>query len=272
MKNPKIMKFFSKSFLILILILIPLVSRPLYAKGKEDAPGQTKKQESADNVNKDSQSQTSKEDKKNSDGNKPGYKFQNDLSDPTVTPGKKRNDEHPKIGAGKLKNILDDIENEGSEAAKKKFGKINRLSFKEATGSSQSKRRAISGVITAIEKGVITLAHIIHRERITTILTDGSTVVHMKGNDAASIADLTVGMRIAVVGDISSSQSGLLAKRIHVIPGKAVGVFDKHPLATPSGNLATPSSTPIVSSTPSATVSPSEIPTVNPTVTPLPTL
>jgi len=185
-----------------------------------------------------------------------------------------------KLGAIKLKDMIALISAEGSASAEAegKLGKVTKIYVKDASSSAQSKRRAVSGVITAINNGVITLAHIIHRDRIYYIQTSPSTVIHMKGNDSATVANLAVGMHIAAVGDLTSTGS-ILAKRIHVIPGLAIGVFNRFPIASPSATLtATPSATPVLSSTPSATLVPSSTPSPTPiisptlTLTPTPTL
>lgn len=138
---------------------------------------------------------------------------------------------------------------------------------KEGSSSAQLKRRAIYGVIQAINASSITLVHPIHQERTFTLLVDDKTRIKMKGNDHATLSDLKVGMRIAAVGELNN-QGALVAKLIHVIPGLAKGIFNKHPLATPSATLtATPTATltPSITASPSVTLSPSPTATSSPT-------
>lgn len=145
--------------------------------------------------------------------------------------------------------------------------KVVKIFVRQATDSAQAKqmkRRAIQGVITNITGGTITLAHQIQRERVYTLLVDAQTVIKIKGVEEATLADLAVGQRIAAVGDLNE-EGKLIAKRIHVIPGKATGIFEKQPVATPSATI-TPTSTP--SATPTTTVEPTPTPTLEPTATP----
>lgn len=127
-----------------------------------------------------------------------------------------------------------------------------------ATPSAQLKRHAVYGVITNINNNQITLAHPVHRERIYNLLISAQTVIKIKGITTATLADLQIGQRIAAVGDLNEN-GVLVAKRIHVIPGKATGLFEKYPLATPSATItptSTPSATPTLIATPSPTSSP----------------
>jgi len=147
--------------------------------------------------------------------------------------------------------------------------KAIKIFVRQASSSAQlklSKRHAVAGVIIALDGSTITIAHQIHRERTWTLLVNAQTVIKIKGTTDATLAELQVGQRIAAVGDLN--EEGLLvAKRIHVIPGKATGLFEKNPLATPSGTLTgTPTGTP--SATPTTTVEPTPTPTLEPTITP----
>lgn len=257
--------------IIVCLIFFLLIMRvlPLYAKGKPDSPpGQDKNGQgnthtsavvgSVDNIT----NQTIViEDKK-------GNKQKTNIDNGTQVIG--RGNKPLKLGAIKLKDTIALITSEGTASGQ--LGKVTKIFVQDASASAQSKRRAVAGVITAINNGVITLAHIIHRDRIYTIFTDSTTEVNIKGNENAKVSDLSVGMHIAAVGDLNPT-GGILAKRIHVIPGQSIGVFKRFPVATPSATLtATPSATPAITTSPSATLTPSDTPTIIPTFTPIPTL
>jgi hypothetical protein len=136
--------------------------------------------------------------------------------------------------------------------------KALKVYVREASTSAQMKRRAVHGVITNISGNTVTVAHQIQRERINNIQVSDITEVKIKGLIDASIADLDIGQRIAAVGDLIENQ--ILAKRIHVIPGKAVGIFERLPVtreSTDSGDL---------NPSPSATISasPEETPLASP--------
>lgn len=148
-----------------------------------------------------------------------------------------------------------------------KIKKAAKIFIKEATASAQSRRQAIHGVITNIEGELITLVHQIHRERIYSLLTNEETVIKIKGLTETTLADLEIGQRIAAVGDLNE-EGILLAKRIHVIPGKATGIFEKSPISTPSAiptpsEETTPTATPIITIEP--TIEPSPTATTSPT-------
>ncbi len=106
----------------------------------------------------------------------------------------------------------------GSGEAKKAV----KVYVKDGTASGKLKRRAVQGVITGISGDVITLSHQIKRDREFKVLTDAQTVVKSK-KTASESAALTVGLRIVAVG--TPTEGGILAKLIHIIPGKAKGVF-----------------------------------------------
>ncbi len=163
-----------------------------------------------------------------------------------------------KIGAEKIKELTS--ESSGSAELTKK--QLKKMESSEASSAAQLKRHAISGVITALGDGLITIAHQIQRDRITMIAYNASTVVVMKDIPNATVANLQVGMRIAAVGQ--PVDAVLLATRIHVIPGKANGIFRKFPIASPSATLSS-SPTPIATEsgtiTPSVSISPTPSPT-----------
>ncbi|OGG05716.1 hypothetical protein A2872_04720 [Candidatus Gottesmanbacteria bacterium RIFCSPHIGHO2_01_FULL_42_12] len=116
--------------------------------------------------------------------------------------------------------------------------KALKIFVKEGTPSGQLKRRAVQGVITGISGNVITLAHQTKQERKFNVLMDSQTIIKSK-NSASGSAALVVGVRIVAMG--TPTEAGLLAKLIHVIPGKATGVFRKNPVSTSSATVsATP--------------------------------
>lgn len=163
----------------------------------------------------------------------------------------------------KLKDKVAIISSESGSLASEggQLRKAARVYVRQATSSAQLKRRAVQGVIENIEGTKITLAHQIQRERKYYLTVSSQTVIKLKGVENGSLSDLQVGQRIAAVGDLTETGS-LLAKRIHVIPGKATGVFKKNPLATPSAILSV---SPTASATPEISVTPSVTETVTPT-------
>lgn len=167
------------------------------------------------------------------------------------------------------KKLLDLLNESSSPSAKgsQKAKKLNKVLVGEATPGAQLKRRAVMGVISDIAGSLITLVHQIQRDRLYKVTVNDQTIYSIKGiaTGSASLSDLAIGQRIAAVGQLVEG-GGILAKRIHVIPGKATGIFSRFPVATPSATpnqIATPSASP--SSTPSATLSPTS------TLTPTPT-
>lgn len=139
----------------------------------------------------------------------------------------------------------------GTKDKDNKIQKVTKLMVKQATSSATtsaqiSKRQAIQGVITNISGSIITVAHQIHRDRIFQVLIDSQTQIK-DPKVATGSAKLQVGQRIAAVGENKGNNS-ILARLIHIIPGKATGVFKKNPLSTNSGTpvsstSATPTST-----------------------------
>ena len=147
-----------------------------------------------------------------------------------------------------------------SDSAKRK--KVIKVFVKDASSSAQTKRRAVQGVIIAINGPIITIAHQIQRDRTNQVLINDQTVIKSKSSSEASgSAVLQVGLRVVVIGDLNEIGQ-LVAKRVHVIPGKAKGIFKKYPLASAS---ATPTSSP--SATPTVTLEPSPTIEASPTAT-----
>lgn len=169
-----------------------------------------------------------------------------------------------KIGTGKMMDILSEESTTG--ASLNKSLKLKKMDVEQASIGAELKRHALEGVITQISGGVITLAHQIQRDRTYTIYYNNNTVISMKDNKASGSASLTgtalsVGMRIAVVG--IPADSGLMATRIHVIPGKAIGIFKRNPVSSTSA-------TPVLSISPNA--SSSVTPAITATLTISPTI
>ncbi len=172
-----------------------------------------------------------------------------------------------KIGSLKVKEILS-LEATDSSTLKNSL-KLQKMEAKEASSSAQLKRHAVSGIITAVSGGIISISHQI-QHRTYLIYVNESTVVSMKNFKNALPSDLIVGMRIAAVGE--PVDDGILAKLIHVIPGKAIGVFNKQPAATEEGDiLLTPSPEVTVSTEPSLTpeINIADTPTPTPLETPV---
>ncbi|KKR79645.1 MAG: hypothetical protein UU73_C0003G0305 [Candidatus Daviesbacteria bacterium GW2011_GWA1_41_61] len=181
-----------------------------------------------------------------------------------------KNNKAVKLNSIKPKDIVALISTDSATATTAgKVKKITKVYVKSATSSAQSKRRAIQGVITAINSGNLTLAHQIQRDRIYNIITTAQTAVKIKGIEDSTVSALVVGQRIVAVGNLNEL-GVLVAQRIHVIPGKASGIFKKYPL--PSTGSATPSASPSATVTPTSTVSatPTEdlTPTISLTATP----
>lgn len=169
----------------------------------------------------------------------------------------------PIVGKGKSKLKIKDLKSkdrtaivteEGIATMAPRLRKAIKVYHKEATFSAQLKRRAVQGIIISLSDNSITLAHQIHRERHFNLLVDALTEYKLKGIEAASLADLEIGQRLVAVGDLDEA-GYITARRIHIIPGKATGIFKKLPVATESAELNPPDdSTPSGSqeSTPSA--------------------
>jgi hypothetical protein len=164
-------------------------------------------------------------------------------------------------------------ESTGSGSVSTASAKFRKMAVLEASAASTLKRNALSGVITAVGNGFITVAHQIQRDRIYTVYFNTFTSVTAKDQNTA----LAVGMRVACVGE--PIDNGLLAKLIHIIPGSATGIFNRLPVASGGADLrvsptlsATVSASPTKPATPSATVKVTIAPTVTSTPVPTPTI
>lgn len=190
-----------------------------------------------------------------------------------------------KVSQIKIKDKVALISTDSGSAATDgaKIKKAVKIFVKPASPSAELKRRAVQGIIDGINGVTITLVHQIQRDRTFTVIVDSQTAIKIKGITDSTLDSLQVGQRIVAMGDTDGA-GAILAKRIHVIPGKATGIFKRFPIATPSATLTlfptitstpsatvsgtpelTPTTTPSVSTTPSATLSPTTIPSSTPT-------
>jgi hypothetical protein len=151
--------------------------------------------------------------------------------------------------------------------------KAVKILVRSATDSAQiqaSKRQAVHGVITEISGSVIRLAHQVQRERQSSVTVTDLTKFVVKGVDNPTLAQIQVGQRIIVTGNLSPA-GDIIATRVYVIPGKASGIFSRQPV-TPYPTLTPlPTSVSTPSATPATTLSPTPSPTLTPTPTPSPT-
>lgn len=246
------------------LIITFLLAVPLYAKqdNKSAPPGQEKKEAHVGNVESVTNNSIVVEEKH-------GKKTETVVDTKTKVVGAEK--KLLRLRNIKIKDkvavISSDSADVATDGAKKK--KALKIFVKQLTGteSAQLKRRAVHGIIDSIVGNLITLVHQIHRDRIYNVLVNEQTLIKFKNQISSGSASLQVGQRIVAMGDPQADGS-LLARRIHVIPGKAKGIFRRFPIATPSASpTATVSPTltiePTVTSTPSPTLS-------EPTPTPTP--
>ncbi|MBI4067550.1 hypothetical protein HY407_04150 [Candidatus Gottesmanbacteria bacterium] len=246
--------------LLFVAGFFTFIAYDTYAKN-ENAPGQLKKEENQSNNPSTSNQDGPKNNQSNSSSDS-----QNKKENPGKKIGLAESPPKNKLGSEKIKNIISKLNTQGDGSTAGKL-KAKKVKVSEASPAAQLKRHAVFGIITALGDGTITLVHQIQRERTYQVLVDDLTEYKIKGITDATFADLTLGLRIAAVGTPTSD--GLLAKRIHVVPGKAVGVFSKQPIATPSGSLTT---TPVATTSPTLTITstPTPTPTLEPSATPTP--
>jgi len=133
--------------------------------------------------------------------------------------------------------------------------------------SMVQKRRAISGIITQLNETTIVIAHPNQRERTYVLYINPATVVKSR-DSIIPTADLAVGNRVVAVGE--SVTGGLLASRVHVIPGLATGLMQRQPVTqtTPVSTSPTPLISPTLTGAPIPTVTTSPSPTGVATPTP----
>lgn len=228
--------------------------------GKSDSgnSGNSNKGENSDKENKSGKSeevssnpgQANKEQKEEKDQNK-GKKSENNSSlgqDSDPKRGKSEASENK--GHGKVGGMF--ISSEGKDKTATGEGKLKKLDkvvVKEATEAAQSKRRAVQGIISSLTDSQLVIVHQIHRDRSFTVLLGSETLIKSKSKEGSGSATLKVGLRVVVVGDLDEN-GRLIARMIHIIPGKAGGIFKRNPVASSS---ALPSILP--SNTPVATTS-----------------
>ena len=183
---------------------------------------------------------------------------------------KKTSEKVTKIGIRKYREIVtQESTKEASMQEERKEIKVQKMIARQASDAAVLKRSAVSGIVTGVNGSTLTVVHQIQRERVFTIHYNANTVITSQGDAESVIPVFTVGIRIAAVGEPIGAD--LLAKRIHIIPGKASGVLLRRPLATGSAEVeASPSATVSMPATPSATIEPSPEDTV--TLSPSPTL
>lgn len=243
-------------FLVCFFTLVSVgIIMPSFAKGKDEAPGHMKK---------DSESQTIignidevKGDKVIVEEKKDKRKEEAIIDKTTKVVGK--DNKSLKLKELKLKDMIAIIATDSGKVASDgaKIKKAIKVFVKSATESASLKRRAVHGIISNISGNQITVVHQIHNDRVYTFSINENTIIKSKSKIVSS-SSLQVGQRIVAVGDLS--EGGLVAKLVHIIPGKAIGVFRRSGVATPSATIfpspgitATPSVTLIV--TPTSTAS-----------------
>jgi hypothetical protein len=252
-----------------------IIIMPIYAQGKSDlAPGKNKQANlsnkkvnigNIENLGTDTLTIQNKVSKQKTDAS---------IDSTTKVVGQDK--KLLKIGALKLKDLIAVISTDSGEIATSGAKlKVKKIFVKEATQSTLMKRQAVQGIIDSIDGTRINLTHQTQRSRTFTVIYNETTIIKSKNTEAsgsASISVLEYGQRIVAVGDLGPNGE-IIAKRIHIIPGKAAGIFKKQPLATPATPSASLFATPSASATTSATpfTSPSIIPTpsIYPTTTPV---
>jgi hypothetical protein len=171
------------------------------------------------------------------------------------------------LGTAKLKDLLRESTASGTLTVSGKKYTIREMKTTAATAGATMRRRAIQGIITGLGANRIIISHQTQQEKINSVYYNPNTVFKLKGQVAPTATDLAIGMRIAASGEIV--EGALLAARIHVIPGKAIGMFEKNPVASSGGGsdiLPTPATasaitTPeITAAAPTATLAPTVIP------------
>lgn len=130
----------------------------------------------------------------------------------------------------------------------------NLILVKPATGSAEvreTRRRAVYGLVREINGNILVVSQPTRDNPRYNVEVVEGTVIKIKGLAAATIGNIKVGDRVAAVGKWSGDN--LVAKRVHVIPGRAIGLLERIATgsATPSASLTpSPSSSPEISPTP----------------------
>lgn len=256
-----------------LLFLTVFFLQSTYAKGKDEAPDQTKKEENSSQGNQNKTAEVGKVEEVSGNTIVIEEKNTRKRSESVVDKNTKIVGQDKKaLRVSSIKpNDKVAVISDSTESAKPKKA-IKVYVKKDASGSAQLKKKAVQGIITEINGSLLTVAHQIHRERITQVLVTGSTFIKtkdqvsspsasMESSASAAPSTLQVGYRIVAVGDVDAS-GVLVARKIHVIPGRAVGIYRRFPIASASAS-------PSVTATPTATLtaSPSAAPTSSPSGT-----
>ncbi|MCH8821357.1 hypothetical protein IID23_02415 [Patescibacteria group bacterium] len=99
-------------------------------------------------------------------------------------------------------------------------------------------RHSVFGEVSKLGDNELTVSHIIHKDKPTTVVKITSdTKIKIKGNDAATFTDIKEGDKVAVSGTVDDN-GVLTARRVFVIPGKFEGTKpqDATDSATPSSS------------------------------------
>ena len=196
-------------FVVIILAAFGSVSLSVIAKeSSAKAPGQVKKQFNMGNV-QTIEGNTLTIDNDGLDD------VQADVSSGTRLVG--QNKKTLKLNQIKPKDLVAIISDDSTDSAKPK--KALKVFVKSASDSAQLSRRAVMGIVSAINGSTLTLVHQTQRDRTFNILFNTQTVIKSKDPVASGSAQLQVGQRVVAVG--APSATGLLARWIHIIPGKA---------------------------------------------------
>ena len=87
----------------------------------------------------------------------------------------------------------------------------------------EKKRHSVFGEVSKIGNNELTISHIIHKDKPTTVVKITSdTKIKIKGNDAATFADIKEGDKVTLSGAVGD-KGVITAKRIFVISGNFEG-------------------------------------------------
>ncbi|OGD92366.1 hypothetical protein A2697_02670 [Candidatus Curtissbacteria bacterium RIFCSPHIGHO2_01_FULL_41_44] len=124
---------------------------------------------------------------------------------------------------------------------------------KSATESAkpETRRRAVYGLVREINGNILVVSHPIKDNPRYNVEVVEGTIIKIKGLEAATIGNIKAGDRVTAVGNWSGDN--LIAKKVHVIGGRAIGLLERIATgsATPSASLSpSPFSSPEISPTP----------------------
>ena len=238
-------KFYLLTLTIIFLILLfpSVIFAYSQVLGKKDAKGQIKKQEVEVNVGRIEEVKPEKIIVKTKDKN---IEVNTNKNTKIVEkPSGKQ------INQGQLKKDaqIATFEKKKEQAT----GSADLVIVNQATSSAslQQKRRAVYGVVRTITGNNIIVSHPIKDNPRYTLQVTDSTYIKIKGLASATISDIKIGDRITGVGNWDGNI--LVVKKIHIIPGKAIGLMQK--VATDSASTAATSSA---------------VPTIQPSIFPSP--